>query len=127
MLHPLLQLVATRPQLLAEHVGAYAEVLVAQIGSASVAWRRRAICFAVGVCCAALAAVLGGVALMLWAVTPPSNIHAPWALFAGPFAPALVSVACFLAARRGGEVNSLHALREQLRADLQMLREAGAS
>ncbi len=127
MLHPLLHLVATQPQLLAEHAEAYAEMVAAQVGAASAAWKRRAALSAVALCCVGVAAVLAGVALMLWAVSPPGTIHAPWALLAGPLLPAGVAVVCLLAARGGGAAGGFSALREQLKADIVMLREAGAA
>lgn len=127
MLHPLLHLVATQPQLLAEHAEAYAEMVAAQVGAVSVAWKRRAVLNAVALCCLGVAAVLAGVALMLWAVIPPADIHAPWALLAGPLLPALVAAACLVAARARDEGTGFGALREQIHADIVMLREAGAA
>jgi len=127
MLHPLLHLVATQPQLLAEHAEAYAELIAAQVGTASVALKRRAMLGAVALCCLGVAAVLAGVALMLWAVIPPADIHATWALIVGPLLPAVASAACLAAARSDGEAGGFSALREQLRADIGMLREAGTA
>lgn len=127
MLHPLLHLIATKPQLLAEHAEGYAEMLAAQMGSVAATWKRRAVLNAVALCCLGVAAVLAGVALMLWAVIPPSDIHATWALLVGPLVPAAAAVACLAAARAGDEGSAFGALHEQLRADIVMLREAGAS
>lgn len=127
MLHPLLHLVATQPQLLAEHAEAYAEMVATQVGAVSASWKRRAVLNAVALCCLGVAAVLGGVALMLWAVIPPADIHSPWALLAGPLLPAVAAAACLAAARSGGESAGFGALREQLHADIVMLREAGST
>ncbi len=127
MLHPLLQLIATQPQLLAEHAEAYAEMVAAQIGTVSAVWKRRAMLNAVALCCLSVAAGLAGVALMLWAVIPPADIQAPWALLAGPLLPAAAAAACLVAARAGDTVGSFDALRQQLRADILMLREASAA
>jgi hypothetical protein len=127
MLHPLLHLVATQPQLLAEHAEAYAEMVAAQVGTVSAAWKRRAMLGAVALCCLGVAAVLAGVALMLWAVFPPGDIHAPWALMAAPLVPAAAAVACLAVARSKRAVGGFSALHEQLRADIVMLREAGAA
>lgn len=66
--HPLLHLLLTQPRLLADHVEAYAELVATEIGNVSVAWKRRALLNAVALCCLGVAAVLAGVALMLWAV-----------------------------------------------------------
>jgi hypothetical protein len=127
MLHPLLHLVATQPQLLAEHAEAYAEMVADQVGAASVSWKRRAVLNAVALCGLGVTAVLAGVALMLWSVIPPADIHAPWALIVGPLLPALVAAACLLAARARDESSAFGAQREQIRADISMLREAGAA
>ena len=129
MLHPLLHLVATQPQLLAEHAEAYAEMVAAEVGTVSAAWKRRAVLNAVALCCLGVAAVLAGVALMLWAVIPPTDIHAPWALLAGPLVPAAAALACLLTVRlrNAGNSASFDALRAQVRADIVMLREAGAA
>ena len=125
MLHPLLHLVATQPQLLAEHLEAYAEMLGRQLGAMSSSLKRRVVLHAVALCCVGVAAGLGGVALMLWAVIPPADIHAPWALIAGPLLPALAAATCLVASRASEDTGGFAALREQLHADIVMLREAG--
>lgn len=122
-MHPLLQLAATRPQLLADHAGAYADLVAAEFGSASAQWQRRAVLGATAFCCAGVAAVLAGVALMLWAVTPPSALLAPWALVAAPLLPAVVALACGVAATTSDPRGGFHVLRQQVAADLVMLRE----
>jgi hypothetical protein len=121
--HPLLQLVATRPQLLAEHAEAYAELAAAEAGAALAAWRRQTLLTAMALACLGVAAVLAGVALMLWAVALPTDIQAPWALVAAPMLPGFAAVACLAAARSGRGNGSFGALREQVMADLMMLRE----
>jgi hypothetical protein len=40
--HPLLHLIATRPQLLADHAEAYAELVAVEIDCMSATWTRRA-------------------------------------------------------------------------------------
>jgi hypothetical protein len=127
MLHPLLHLIATQPQLLAEHAEAYAEMVAAEIGSVSTAWKRRALLNAVALCCLGVAAVLAGVALMLWAVIPPADIQAPWALVAAPLAPIAAAAACLWAARMGGELSGFDKLRQQVKADIVMLREVSTA
>jgi hypothetical protein len=125
--HPLLQLAATRPQLLAEHAEAYAELAAAEAGAALAAWRRQTVLAAVALASLGVAAVLAGVALMLWAVVPPADIQAPWALVAAPLLPAALSVACLLASRQRRGDGSFDILREQFMADLMMLREVPAA
>jgi hypothetical protein len=126
MLHPLLHLVATQPQLLAGHAEAYAELVAAEIGTVSAAWKRRAVLNAVALCCLGVAAVLAGVALMLWAVIPIADIQAPWALVAAPLLPIAAAAACLAAARVRGDAGGFDKLRQQVKADIVMLREASA-
>lgn len=127
MLHPLLHLIATQPQLLADHAEAYADLLGEELGSASALWKRRALLVGAGLCCVGVAAVLAGVALMLWAVVPAADIHAPWALVVVPMLPAGAAVACLVAARRQESSGAFSHVRNQVKADVAMLREASAS
>lgn len=126
MLHPLLRLIATQPQLLAEHAEAYAELVATEVSSASTAWKRRALLNAVAQCCLGVAAVLAGVALMLWSVIPVADIRVPWALVAAPLLPAAVAAGCLWAARTRGQQGTFDSLRQQMKADIVLLREAGA-
>ena len=123
-MHPLLRLIATQPHLLADHAEAYAELLEAEVGQLSSAWKRRAVLNAVALCSLGVSAVLAGVALMLWAVIPGTSIQAPWALVAAPLLPFGVAALCLLAARPQVSGGGFDKLRQQLKADLLMLREA---
>ena len=127
MMHPLLHLVATQPQLLADHAEAYAELVAAEIGTASAAWKRRALLNAVALCCLVVAVVLAGVALMLWAVIPAAQMHAAWVLIAAPLLPVAVALGCLLAARAQDEGGVFENLRRQMKADMAMLREMSPS
>lgn len=123
----LLRLALTQPQVLADHAEAYAELASAEFGEAAGSLKRQALLAAAGLCGLAVAAVLAGVALMLWAVTPPQQIHAAWALFATPLLPALAGVACLLAAWRAAQAESFTAVRRHLKADIAMLHQSPAS
>jgi len=126
-MHPLIKLVATQPQLLADHAEAYAALASEELGTVSTALKRGVILGAAALVCLGVAAVLGGVALMLWAITPPANLLAPWALIATPLAPALLGL-CFLAAARSAQSHStFDSLRGQVKADMAMLREMAAA
>lgn len=127
MMHPLLHLIATQPQLLADHAEAYAELVAAEIGNVSAAWKRRAMLNAVALCCLVVAAVLAGVALMLWAVIPAAPMQALWVLIAVPLTPIAVAVGCLLAARPQDDGNPFDNVRRQVKADMAMLREVNAS
>lgn len=127
MIHPLLQLIATQPQLLADHAEAYAELMAAEIGDVSAIWKRRAVLNAVALCCLTAAAILAGVALMLWAVIPSGHLQVPWALIVAPLLPVAAALWCLMAARGHGERRAFENLRRQLAADMVMLREVAAS
>ncbi len=125
MMHPLLRLIATQPQLLVDHVEAYADLLAEEIGHVSSAWKLRTLLYAVALCSVVVATVLAGVALILWAVVPFSEMHAPWALVAAPLLPIAGAIWCLAAARR--ETNQgFNNLRKQIKADMGMLREVSA-
>lgn len=125
-MHPLLHLIATRPHLLADHAEAYAELVAAEIGSVSAAWKRRAMLNAVALCCLGVAAVLAGVALMLWAVIPAAPVQALWVLIAVPLVPMVMAVWCVLAAQPQGDDGPFDNVRRQVKADMAMLREVSA-
>jgi hypothetical protein len=125
MIHPLLRLVATQPELLADHAQAYAGLAGEELARAAADWKRRAVLNASALALLSVAAALAGVALMLWAVVPAASIQAPWALLAAPAVPAFVGVCCLLAGR-GADIDRFADLRQQLAADLVMLREVGA-
>ena len=71
----------------------------------------------------AVSLVLAGVAVMLWAVTPLPQIHQPLALLATPLVPAVTAIFCWWYARGLNEERVFDKLRQQIRADLLMLRE----
>jgi CBS-domain-containing membrane protein len=126
MIHPLLRLIATQPQLLADHAESYAELLGEELGKSTAVWKRRLLFNAAALCLLGVAAVLAGVALMLWAVTPDANLRAPWALIAGPTVPALLGLWCGFAGRRDPGDGFLD-LKQQIAADLVMLRNVSAA
>lgn len=125
----LLQLLVDHPQRLADHAQAYAQLAQAELGAARRAWTRRLRLMAGALWGAALASVLAGVALMLWAVVPAGQVQAPWALVAAPLLPALAALACGWAAwvAPGREADApFDHLKAQLQADLCLLRQADA-
>jgi uncharacterized membrane protein YqjE len=125
MVHPLLRLVATQPQLLLDHAEAYADLLSEEISHLSGTWKRRALLHAAALCNLVVATVLAGVALMLWAVVPFSEMQAPWALVAAPLLPIALAIGCLAAARQHTS-DAFDQLRKQLKADMGMLREESA-
>jgi uncharacterized membrane protein YqjE len=122
MLSSWLKLVTGQPQLLAEHAEAYAELVQAEAAALGSVWRRQAVLGLLAVANAAVAAVLAGVALMLWATTAPAQWQAPWLLLAVPLLPLAAALGCMLLARQNRAVAPFGSLREQLQADWGLLR-----
>lgn len=123
-MHPLFSLLATRPQLLVDHAQAYAGLFHEEFSQSLNAWRRWALLQAVALCCLGVAVVLGGVAVMLWAVTPLLLVHAQWILWATPMLPLSVSIVCTWLASRHNPTDAFGKLGRQLDADIAMLRAA---
>lgn len=126
MIHPLLRLVATQPQLLADHAEAYAGLVGEEIGRSAASFKQRMLLSAIALCLIGVAAVLTGVALMLWAVLPAAGMQAPWALIAAPAVPALIALVCGVAGRQK-PTDRFAELKQQVAADLVMLREVSAA
>jgi hypothetical protein len=125
-LHPALQLVAAQPQLLLDHVGAYADWLGAEVHRATSQWRLRLILGAVALACLVVAVVLLGVAVMLAAMLPLPSTEARWVLLATPLLPLLVALGCGLALRPKPQDRIFDNLKAQIRADVVLFREASA-
>jgi len=126
MIHPLLRLIATQPQLLADHAEAYAGLVGEEMGKAAAVWKRRAALNAVALCMAGVCVVLIGVAVMLWGVSPDGTMRAGWVLIVAPAAPALIALIAWLMARSDVS-DSFVDLKQQVAADLSMLREVSAA
>lgn len=127
MLHALFRLIASQPQMLAEHAEGYADLIAQEMQAARARWKRSLMLGAVGGLSALVAVLMLGVALMLWAVTPDASLRAPWLLWVVPAVPALVAIGCFSALSAQAKGQGFATLREQLAADAAMLREVSAS
>ncbi len=131
MLNRWIELVATKPQLLAAHASAWADLLAAEGSAALACWRSRLWLQLAAVVSAALGFGVSAVALMLWAVTPVTQLQQPgvvWVLLLVPLLPWAVAVACWLAARRqadGGSQARVARLAQQWQADLMLLQPDG--
>ena len=123
-MHPLFSLLATRPQLLVDHAQAYAGLFQEEFNQSFDAWRRWALLQAVALCCLGVAAVLGGVSVMLWAVTPLLLVRTQWILWVTPLLPLSVAIACSWMASRQNPTDAFGKLGRQLGADMAMLRAA---
>ena len=127
MLHPVLHLLATRPAWLAEHAEAYADLGAAELADAGTQYSRALLLGALSLCALGVAATLAGVALMLWALTPVLPERAAWLLVATPALPLALALAGLAAQRRARRGPLFLLLRQQLQADLLLMREAGAA
>ena len=123
-MHPLLALLATRPQLLVDHAQAYAALFTEEFGLARATWRRQVLLYAAALCCLSVAAMLAGVATMMWYATA-APVHALWVLVAVPALPLLLALVCLLLARQPPQSASFANLSRQLDEDMAMLRTAG--
>ena len=128
MLHPVFNLIATQPHLLGQHAQAYGALVVDELTKQTSFWSRRAILMALALCLLSVSLILSGVAFMLWSVLSPEPRTALPVLLAVPCAPAVVALACYLLARRrtAADVQAFAELRQQLQADLALLREVSA-
>jgi hypothetical protein len=127
MIHPLFRLIVSDPQLLADHVEAYSELVAEEVGAVTAQWKKRTALHVVSLACLFVAVVLAGVAVMLWAVVPVGNMNQPWALFAAPCIPLILGVWSHFAAKAPVAEHGFKAIREQLAADAAMLRSVTAS
>ncbi len=125
-MHPMFNLIMTRPQLLAAHAHAYGDLLAVEWPRAMASVKRQALLHTLAGVGLFAALLLAGVAAMLCAVLPVATMAAPWWLVVVPALPAAAAVACLVAARAGAAQSLLDPLRQQLRADLAMLRDIAA-
>ena len=124
MVHPMLRLLATQPELLAEHVAAYAELASAEAAEASAALKRRALLGVLAALLALLGLIFAGVAALLLGAMPLANMPLPWLLLLVPAVPLVAAAGWALALRPQPSARSFAHLREQVAADTALLREA---
>lgn len=124
MLHPLVKLLATRPDLLADHADAYIDLAAAEAGGALDGLKKRALLAWAAMVLAALGLMLVGLALMLVAAMPLNRMPAPWVLALLPAVVWTAAGGCAWGARRQPAARPFQILRDQIRQDAQLLREA---
>ena len=123
MIHPILRLITSEPQLLGDHVEAYADLVGEEVKKSGAAWGLRLALYAAALCLLGVALVLTGVAVMLWAALPASGFTAPWVLVAVPVVTFVLAAGCFLYARSSPVESAFGNVKKQLSADMAMLRE----
>lgn len=127
LMHPLLNLLSNRPQLLAEHAQGYVDLLAAELPRAATAYKRALLLNLLALLGLQAALLLACVGLMLWASLPASPMPAAWLLIVVPLLPLAAALACLSAARGGAARNSLVVVQQQLSADMAMLRDRQAT
>lgn len=127
MVHPLVKIATTRPHLLAEHASAYAELLADEVMTTAAQLKRRLIFELVGLNCLVVAAILIGVAAMLWAALPPGSVGSPWVLASAPAVPLAVGLWALTTGGSIAPADPFAVLRRQLAADAAVLNTAGES
>jgi Na+/melibiose symporter-like transporter len=120
----LLKLIVRQPSLLLNHARAYADLAVEETRRLTRHWRTRALLYGASFLCFNLGLVLGGVALMLWAVLPETAAQTSWVLLALPLLCEAMALAFFLAAQSREPTLAFAVMQEQLKLDVLALREA---
>ncbi|MEO6410215.1 MAG: phage holin family protein [Burkholderiaceae bacterium] len=123
MFHPLFRVIARQPHLVIEHVQAYAALVAEQLEVSADAFKQRAVMMALAGVLLFVGIILLGVAFMLWGASDAS-MRAPWALFVGPLVPLIAGVGCLMAGKGKSPASPLDKVREQVSADISMLRDA---
>lgn len=127
MVHPLVKIATTRPHLLAEHAAAYAELIADEVMTTASQLKRQLIFELVGLNCLTAAAILLGVAAMLWAALPAGSLSSPWLLAAAPAIPLAIGLWAFTTGGAIPPADPFALVRRQLAADAAILDHASES
>ena len=127
MVHPMLKMLATRPELMAEHFGAYAELAAAEASEAAALWRGRLLWSVATGAFVLLALMLGGVSLLLLGALPRESMPAPWLLALVPLLALALAAACWITLRSRPVAAPFAHLRRQVGVDAALMAEAGQS
>ncbi|MDP2407798.1 MAG: hypothetical protein U1D36_06370 [Hydrogenophaga sp.] len=125
MIHPVFRLAASQPLLLAEHAAAYASLLGEELVIGSARLKRRLAFQLAGAACLVVAAILLGVALLLWASLPSAGSRFPWLFVLTPVLPAVLGLWALWQAQDREAVEPFATLRLQLAEDAALLRNPG--
>ena len=125
ILHPVFRLAVAQPALLAEHAAAYACLFGEELALGSAQIKRRLLCLLAALFCVAVAAVLAGVAVLLWVMPSAAGLPPLWVFVAVPAVPlALAAWLAWMGRAQGPTVNAFATLGQQLSADADLLRRA---
>lgn len=126
MTHPLVYMLAQRPQMLAVHAQAYADLLRMDAG---LAWRqaqKRALLYTAAICMATVATMLTGVAAMLWKTLPTAPMTWPEIMVVTPCVAWILALLLWWAARSVTVTSTLAEFKRQISADVALFRELSA-
>lgn len=121
MLHPIISVLIRRPELVADHLSSYVDLVQNEARDVGAELAKRAVAGIVAGVCLLVFLVLAGVAAMLWALT---EFH--WMLLVAPGVFLLVAVAAGLKAMQKLPQAAFRETRSQLSADAQALHALGA-
>lgn len=127
MFHPLIRLIASKPHLLARHLGGYADLAAAQAADTAQLLQTRLLLSVALAGCLLAGLIMGGTALLLTAALPLSAMPQPWLLAVVPALPLAAAAVLTLQLRSRPASSAWNELRLQFEADLQLLQDAGQS
>lgn len=110
------------PHTLADRAKAYGELILKEWNESRNLWRKRTQLQVMGACSLGVAVTLAGMAAMLWAVTPPTQIHSLWVLIATPMAFVAIGLICLMVAKNHVQPLAFEHTRERFMADMDLLK-----
>ena len=127
IIHPLLKLAMTQPHLLGDHVEAYAALVGEEAKKVSSSLALRIGLYAGAGVLALIGLVLVGVALLLRASISSVDYPAGWALLVVPLTPFVIAGVMVFIARSKPIENAFDTVKNQIRSDMDLLREASST
>jgi uncharacterized membrane protein YkvI len=116
MLHPLFATLIKRPDLIADHVSAYVELITQETSGVTADWVKRGLAWALG---ALVFVLFSGIAVMLGVL---NQFH--WVLVAVPGLILVLTLLAFSKAKTPIKSDRFTDLKSQMNSDLRALREA---
>jgi Kef-type K+ transport system membrane component KefB len=121
MLHPIFKTLVSRPDLLVDHVAAYAGLAAQEISATGQDFKARIVSLVLAALFGVIFVLLAGVSIMVGVLH--GQFH--WALAAVPGAALVVALAALLAGRRPSAQQRFALLRDQFATDMALIRDAG--
>jgi len=122
IVHPILTVLVTRPELVMDHIAGYAALAQEEASGLGTQMKRRATAWGAAAVGFLVFLILAGVSAMLGAVL--REFH--WALVAVPAIPLAIAIGGWMVGRKPLPAAAFTELRAQLDADAQALRTIGA-